>query len=113
MGTLTSMPELLSNIQPPETLLAAGTVAIIWFMPEKVKKVVPPQLVALVVGTIVSLTLFPGVEIRRIGEIPSGFPSLVMPQTSHTYFEIFLPPLDDEVLWRTSKYACNTSTSRR
>ena len=79
LGTLGSLPDLISNIQPVETLLAVGTVAIIWFMPEKVKKVVPPQLIALVVGTVISLTLFPGVEIRRIGEIPAGFPSLQMP----------------------------------
>ncbi|NJN72140.1 MAG: SulP family inorganic anion transporter [Limnothrix sp. RL_2_0] len=83
MGTLTSLPELLSNIQPVETLLAAGTVAIIWFMPEKFKKIVPPQLVALIVGTIASLYFFPGAEaIRRIGEIPAGFPSLQMPTFS-------------------------------
>lgn len=79
MGTLQALPDLLANMQPVETLLAGGTVAIIWFMPEKIKKVVPPQLVALVVGTIVSLYLFPGVEIRRIGEIPAGFPNLNMP----------------------------------
>lgn len=79
MGTLQSLPDLLANIQPVETLLAGSTVAIIWFMPEKIKKVVPPQLIALVVGTIVSLYLFPSVEIRRIGEIPAGFPNLNIP----------------------------------
>ncbi|MGB2923786.1 MAG: SulP family inorganic anion transporter [Limnothrix sp.] len=82
MGTLQGLPDLLANIQPVETLLALGTVAIIWFMPEKIKKVVPPQLVALVLGTVVSLYLFPGVEIRRIGEIPAGLPSLQMPMFS-------------------------------
>lgn len=79
VGTLRAIPDLLANIQPAETILAAGTVAIIWFMPEKLKKLVPPQLVALIVGTIVSITLFSGAEIRRIGEIPAGFPSLQMP----------------------------------
>ncbi|MEB3359651.1 MAG: SulP family inorganic anion transporter [Synechococcales bacterium] len=79
VGTLRAIPELLGNIQPAETLLAAVTVAIIWFMPSKFKRIVPPQLIALIVGTSLSLMLFPGVDIRRIGEIPAGFPALQLP----------------------------------
>ncbi len=91
VGTLRAIPELLGNVQPAETLLAAGTVAIIWFMPEKIKKVVPPQLVALVVGTVASIALFPGADqIRRIGEIPAGFPSLVMPTFSTEHLQIMV-----------------------
>lgn len=82
VGTLRSIPELLGNIQPAETMLAVLAVAIIWFMPSKFKKIVPPQLVALIVGTIVSLVFFPGVDIRRIGEIPTGFPAMQMPTFS-------------------------------
>ena len=37
------------------------------------------QLVALIVGTIVSLVFFPNVIIPRIGEIPMGLPTLQMP----------------------------------
>ncbi len=42
----------------------------------------PPQLVALILGTIISLTVFQGVEIRRIGEIPVGLPPLQFPTFS-------------------------------
>ncbi|AFY37415.1 sulfate transporter [[Leptolyngbya] sp. PCC 7376] len=91
VGTLRAIPELLSGIQPAETLLAAGTVAIIWFMPENIKKLVPPQLVALVAGTVVSLLVFPGADqIRRIGEIPGGFPSLIMPTFSAEHLQIMV-----------------------
>ena len=79
MGTLQSIPSLLANIQPGETLLAFTTVAIIWFTPSKFKRIVPPQLVALIVGTVLSLVLFPGADIRRIGEIAAGFPALQRP----------------------------------
>lgn len=79
IGTLRAIPELLANIQPAETMLAAVAVAIIWFMPSKIKRIVPPQLVALIVGTLLSLVLFPGLEIRRIGEISAGFPAMQMP----------------------------------
>ncbi|MCP9818309.1 SulP family inorganic anion transporter [Synechococcus sp. Cruz-9H2] len=85
MGTLTALPQLISGARLPEVILALVTVAIIWLTPAQVKRFAPPQLVALVVGTLLSLTLLnggsgPEVEgIRRIGEIPSGFPQLVVP----------------------------------
>ncbi len=82
VGTLQAIPDLLANIQPAETVLAALAVAIIWFMPDKFKKFVPPQLVALIVGTLLSLVLFQGVEIRRIGEISAGFPAMQIPTFS-------------------------------
>ncbi|MEL6603315.1 MAG: SulP family inorganic anion transporter [Cyanobacteria bacterium J06614_10] len=79
VGTLLAIPELLANMQPAETGLAAITVAIIWFMPRRFKKVIPPQLVALIVGTLLSLLLFPDIDLRRIGAIPVGFPDLQLP----------------------------------
>ena len=82
VGTLQAIPDLLANMQPAETALAAMTVAIIWFMPSKWKRVVPPQLVALILGTVISLTLFQGVDIRRIGAIPGGLPALQVPTFS-------------------------------
>ncbi|MGB3613914.1 MAG: SulP family inorganic anion transporter [Elainellaceae cyanobacterium] len=86
VGMLRSIPDLLANIQPAETALAAMSIAIIWFMPSKFKRIVPPQLVALVVGTAVSLVLFSGLEIRRIGEISAGFPALQTPTFSPEQF---------------------------
>ncbi|MBP0001524.1 MAG: SulP family inorganic anion transporter [Cyanobacteria bacterium SID2] len=89
VGTLQAIPELLANVRPAETLLAAVTVAIIWFMPSKFKRIVPPQLVALIVGTVLSLVLFPNIDdIRRIGEIPTGFPAIQMPMFSATEIQV-------------------------
>lgn len=79
LGTVQSIPQLLANIDPIEAGLGALTLAIIFLMPSKFKRFVPPQLVALVVGTVLSLVLFPGADIRRIGEIPMGLPELQMP----------------------------------
>ncbi|MDV2996601.1 MAG: Bicarbonate transporter BicA [Chroococcidiopsis sp. SAG 2025] len=79
LGTVQSIPQLLANTDPIEAGLGALTLAIIFLMPSKFKRFVPPQLVALVVGTVVSLVLFPGADIRRIGEIPMGLPQLQMP----------------------------------
>ena len=82
IGMLGAIPNLLRNIQPTETFLALATVGIILFFPSKLKKIVPPQLVALVVGTVLSLLLFPDLDIRRIGEIPRSLPALQMPMFS-------------------------------
>ncbi|MCP9841241.1 SulP family inorganic anion transporter [Synechococcus sp. J7-Johnson] len=85
MGTLKALPQLIPATHLTELILALVTVAIIWFTPAQVKRFVPPQLLALVVGTLLSLTLLSGdvsaevQGIRRIGEIPSGFPQLVVP----------------------------------
>jgi SulP family sulfate permease len=79
LGTLQSIPNLIANINPVETLLGALTIGLIFFMPQKLKKLIPPQLIALIAGTLISLLLFSNVEIRRIGEIPMGLPELHMP----------------------------------
>lgn len=79
MGTLGSLPTLLQNINPVETILGAIALAIIFLMPAQAKRVCPPQLAALVIGTIVSLVFFGDADIRRIGEIPMGLPELQLP----------------------------------
>ncbi|UIE38515.1 bicarbonate transporter BicA [Leptodesmis sichuanensis] len=82
MGTVAAIPQLLATAKPPEVILGALTLAIIFFMPKKLKRLVPPQLVALIVGTIISLTIFGNVDIRRIGdlgEIPMGLPQFQLP----------------------------------
>jgi SulP family sulfate permease len=85
IGTLSALPRLLGGIRPAEAVLALLSVAIIWAMPRAWRRIAPPQLVALIVGTVLSLTLLnvgSGAEeegIRRIGEIASGFPRLQIP----------------------------------
>ena len=82
MGTLNALPQLIGNARLAEVILALITLAILWLTPAAVKKIAPPQLIALVIGTLLSLTLLSnggGEEIRRIGELASGFPQLRMP----------------------------------
>jgi SulP family sulfate permease len=78
IGTLQSIPTLLSNIDPLELILGVLTLAILFLMPARFKRYAPPPLVALVAVTLISF-LFLGADIRRIGEIPTGLPSLVIP----------------------------------
>jgi SulP family sulfate permease len=82
IGTVTAIPELLAKANMSEVILGGVTLAIIFFMPKKLKQFVPPQLVALIVGTMISLMIFGNGDIRRIGdlgEIPVGLPNFRLP----------------------------------
>lgn len=90
IGTITNLPNLIANMNPIETGLALLTVAILFFMPAKVKKFVPPQLLALVVGTLISLYVFKDANIRVVGPIPTGLPKFQMPTFSAAQFKTML-----------------------
>lgn len=79
VGTLQNIPNLISNMNPLETILAVMTVVILYIVPSKYKRIIPPQLLALIGCTIVSLVFFGDADIRRIGEIPTGLPALQVP----------------------------------
>lgn len=79
MGTIMALPDLIRNMHFGELLLGVMTLGILFFMPKKYKRKVPPQLVALVAVTLISMVIFDTDAIRRIGEIPSGLPSFIMP----------------------------------
>ncbi|MFQ6537651.1 MULTISPECIES: bicarbonate transporter BicA [Aphanothece] len=97
LGTLTNLPGLIAGARPAEVTLALVTLAILWFTPARIKKVAPPQLIALIAGTILSLTLLRGADasaevegIRRIGAIASGFPHLVTPHFALPQLQLML-----------------------
>ncbi|WP_202599811.1 SulP family inorganic anion transporter, partial [Vibrio sp. V42_P2S4T144] len=79
LGTLSALPETISNLKFSELFLGLLTLGILFFFPKQYRKYVPAQLVALVAVTLLSVILFDTEDIRRIGEIPAGLPSLVAP----------------------------------
>ncbi|MDJ0598871.1 MAG: SulP family inorganic anion transporter [Crocosphaera sp.] len=81
IAALQNAPTVLSNlnINIGEAILGLLAVAILFLMPSKLKKVVPPQLVALIGCTLISVFLFANGEIKTIPEFSAGLPSLVMP----------------------------------
>ncbi|MDA0112066.1 SulP family inorganic anion transporter [Vibrio sp. 2art] len=79
LGTLSDLPETISNLKFSELFLGLLTLGILFFFPNQYRKYVPAQLVALVAVTLLSVILFDTEDIRRIGEIPAGLPSLVAP----------------------------------
>ncbi len=86
LGTLSALPETIFNLKFNELFLGLLTLGILFFFPKKYRKYVPAQLVALVAVTLLSVMLFDTEDIRRIGEIPAGLPSLVAPHIDPDMF---------------------------
>ncbi len=78
-ATLQEMPVYLSQLNPIATGLGLLTLALVFAAPPKLNRILPSPLLALVVGTLLSVTLFGNADIPRIGEIPTGLPTLQMP----------------------------------
>jgi len=82
IGVIRNLPELITNINPQELALGLITLAILFFYPRKWKAIVPPQLTALLIGTLITVFLLRDYDIRTIstiGEITPGLPKLQMP----------------------------------
>ena len=78
-GTLQAVPDLIQSIQPAETILAVATFALIMLFPKRLARLMPPQLIALVAGTLAAIFIFGNSDLRLIGPIPTGLPDLQMP----------------------------------
>ena len=97
-GTLSAIPSIFANMKWSELFLGVLTLGVLFFFPKQYRKYVPAQLVALIAVTLISVILFDTDSIRRIGEIPSGLPSLVLP---HFNAEIFTKMVVDALVLGT------------
>lgn len=88
IGILQNIADIFSNIDGNELTLGIITIAILYLTPNKLKQYIPPQLLALVLVTIVSVTLLAADDTRRIGEIPTGLPAFQMPVFSTAEWQI-------------------------
>ena len=98
IGTLSELPNTLSNLKVGELFLGLLTLSVLFFFPKKYRKYVPAQLVALVSVTLLSVIMFDTDSIRRIGEIPAGLPSLVIP---HFNADMFMTMVVDALVLGT------------
>lgn len=98
IGTLSALPDTLSTIKVGELFLGLLTLLVLFYFPKHYRKFVPAQLVALVAVTVLSVIVFDTDSIRRIGEIPAGLPSLVLP---HFTAEMFTTMVIDALVLGT------------
>ena len=79
VGTMQDLPGFVS--QPNWVALGLGllTLAVVFSIPTRLNRVLPSPLVALVSVSVVSVVFFGDADLPRIGDIPSGFPTLRLP----------------------------------
>lgn len=77
VANLLAIPEFLSHPSPQATFLGLLTLVIMYVTPERISQVIPPQLLALFLGTLGAYFFFPQVPV--IGNVPEGFPSMILP----------------------------------
>ena len=82
LASLSQLPNLIQGIEPLELALSVFTLLVLWFTPASVKRVCPPQLLALVLGTLLSLSLFASADLRTIPEFSAAFPEPRLPTLS-------------------------------
>ncbi len=90
IGSLSALPELVQTINYGETLLAVIALAILFLMPKRWRRIVPPQLLALVVGTLAAVWFLGEGDYREIGAIPAGLPELQLPMFTAAQWQSML-----------------------
>jgi SulP family sulfate permease len=84
---LQAIPDAIANPNIPAVVIGVLTLLIVFLWPSKLGKYVPGPLAALLIGTVVRLFLT-GAPV--LGDIPTGFPSLVVPEFTSATFSIVL-----------------------
>ncbi len=77
--SISQLPSAIAQANVSAVGLGVLTLIIVFGMPRRLNRILPAPLVALVVGTLVSL-LLANDAVPRIGEIPRGLPALYLPQ---------------------------------
>ncbi len=90
LGSAQALPGLFSQLHMGEFVLGASALAILFLMPKAWQRYVPPQLLALVAGTLAAVWLIGPGEYRAIGEIPGGLPSIQVPTFSPDQWKTIL-----------------------
>ena len=89
-GTIPALSAIPSAVMDPNwaaLIIGAVTLAMVFAWPKSVGKYVPGPLAALIVGTLLSFVIA-GAPV--LGDIPTGFPSLIVPGFSQGAFLIVL-----------------------
>lgn len=77
VANLMAIPEFLTHPFPQPAILGLLTIAIMYFTPVRISQIIPPQLLALGLGTLGAYAFFPQAPV--IGDVPEGFPSFIVP----------------------------------
>lgn len=79
----------LGNTDIHSVILGLLTLAIVFFTPKKIGKIIPTPLIALILGTIAAIVF--NFDVKTIGEIPRGFPDFNFPAFHISEIETIIP----------------------
>lgn len=79
IDSLSKIPQFVTELNWSAVILGLLTLVIVFGSPAKLNRVIPSPLLALIVGTLVSLFFFRDSDLLIIGEIPTGLPTLQVP----------------------------------
>src|SRR5439155_17974160 len=77
LATLKALPEFVADPVPDALIAGLLALGIVYLTPERIGKLVPPPLLALLVGTPLAALFLPNAPV--IGTIPQGFPVPILP----------------------------------
>jgi len=89
-GILRSLPDMLRSLAPAETLLAVLALLLLLLWPRRWRRLFPPQLLALILCTVISLLWIDSETVRRIGVIPMGLPRPRLPAFEMQIWSVLL-----------------------
>jgi sulfate permease, SulP family len=79
VASLLALPSMLVNINWYALILALFTLAIVYFTPQKIARIVPSPLLALIFSSLLVYLLLPADSLTILGEIPTGLPTPTLP----------------------------------
>lgn len=77
LATLRAIPEFWDSLDPQAVGLTLLSLGIVSLTPVRIGQWVPPPVLALVIGTLTAYFWLPAAPV--IGEVPEGFPTLIIP----------------------------------
>jgi SulP family sulfate permease len=80
LAVIVALPGLIAEPGRDATIVGLVALGVVYLLPSRINRVLPAPLVALVLGSLLTLTLLPGAPV--LGEIPTGLPSFLMPRFS-------------------------------
>ena len=82
------LPKNLQNINLASVMLSTATLAIMFFTPQKIAKLIPTPLIALFILT--PLSIYLSLHVDSIGTIPTSLPDMIMPNLDISNLKLIL-----------------------
>ena len=79
LQSVQALPEVLTHPVTAALMLGLIALVIVYFLPNRINRIIPSPLVALIVGTVTYLLVFPDSDATILGAIPTGLPDPQLP----------------------------------